>query len=244
MLSTVTHNLIIGVTCLLFLVPVARGIDWPVFFEQLGQVHSIHNKWDLALRVQIDLPSTDAQISKILHKLDLLDSSFDDAKARGTRSRSRGGLTRLEDLERSWKEQNLKLSARCENLQRRSGDLQEMGQHTLRAKRSAAAPVEKETAGHPLLHSRSKRQNNVNSGILQGLFGVAYTNDVEQVKSTLTNLDSRLSSDLNVVKTQAVNLRSSTSDQIRSQSRELQKMEDIADTLERKVSITQTNINA
>jgi hypothetical protein len=32
----------------LSLVGLSRGsIEWPVFFEHLGFVHSIHNKWDL-----------------------------------------------------------------------------------------------------------------------------------------------------------------------------------------------------
>jgi hypothetical protein len=29
------------------------GVEWPVFFEKLGHVHSIHNKFDLALRDSI-----------------------------------------------------------------------------------------------------------------------------------------------------------------------------------------------
>ena len=50
---------------------------WPVFFERLGQVHSIHNKWDLALRVNVALPSLEAKVTKTLHKLSLLDGDFE-----------------------------------------------------------------------------------------------------------------------------------------------------------------------
>ncbi len=29
--------------------------NWPVFFEHLGNVHSIHNKWDLSLSIDTRL---------------------------------------------------------------------------------------------------------------------------------------------------------------------------------------------
>ena len=39
--------------------------NWPVFFEHLGNVHSIHNKWDLSL--SIDTRLTEFEV-KMLHQ--------------------------------------------------------------------------------------------------------------------------------------------------------------------------------
>ena len=36
--------------------------NWPVFFEHLGNVHSIHNKWDLSL--SIDTRLTEFEVRK------------------------------------------------------------------------------------------------------------------------------------------------------------------------------------
>ena len=37
-------------------VPLVLGAtNWPVFFEHLGNVHSIHNKWDLSLSIDTRL---------------------------------------------------------------------------------------------------------------------------------------------------------------------------------------------
>ena len=42
------HPLISALVCL----PLVLGAtNWPVFFEHLGNVHSIHNKWDLSLSI-------------------------------------------------------------------------------------------------------------------------------------------------------------------------------------------------
>ena len=42
--------------------------EWPVFFEHLGLVHSIHNKWDLTLSMQFHLPKLEARILKTIHR--------------------------------------------------------------------------------------------------------------------------------------------------------------------------------
>ncbi len=54
----------------------------PVFFEHLGNVHSVHNRFDLALRVRINLPKLTDKVRRIVRKLDMLDSEFHDPEAR------------------------------------------------------------------------------------------------------------------------------------------------------------------
>lgn len=53
------------------------AIEWPVFFEHLGFVHSIHNKWDLAVTSKLHLPSLEARLSKTIHRLRLLDHQYE-----------------------------------------------------------------------------------------------------------------------------------------------------------------------
>ena len=51
-------------------------MEWPVFFEKLGHVHSIHNKFDLAMRVQINVPAVEERINKVMKKLKILDTDI------------------------------------------------------------------------------------------------------------------------------------------------------------------------
>jgi hypothetical protein len=61
-----------------FLISLCRcAIEWPVFFEHLGFVHSIHNKWDLTVSVKLHLPSLEARLSKTVHRLRLLDHQYE-----------------------------------------------------------------------------------------------------------------------------------------------------------------------
>ena len=53
--------LILSVTSLIL--PLALGAtNWPVFFEHLGNVHSIHNKWDLSLSIDTRLTEFEVRI--------------------------------------------------------------------------------------------------------------------------------------------------------------------------------------
>lgn len=200
---------------------------WPVFFERLGNVHSIHNKWDLALRVHINLPSLEAKINKLLHKLTLLDSDFQDPEAS-----TRTIPSRLEELNKSWKLQNKKLNLRLGNLKRRGQDLRELGQYQARKRRKRDLTPEDLMA----LSSKSRQfLAAAGGGLLKGIFGVAYSNDVDQVKTKISNIDARLSSDINGVRSDTHNLRSNTREMLGRHDKEIRKMEDMAHVLERKV---------
>ena len=53
--------LVLSVTSLSL--PLALGAtNWPVFFEHLGNVHSIHNKWDLSLSIDTRLTEFEVRI--------------------------------------------------------------------------------------------------------------------------------------------------------------------------------------
>ena len=125
--------------------------EWPVYFEHLGFVHSVHNKWDLALSIKLYLPQLDLRLGKSLHRLRLLqgtnydDNSSDeeyhdyvdpDEFAREARvleeaersSRSSDHQpSRLHELQESWATLNRHLRQRCKTLKRRSNNLKGLG---------------------------------------------------------------------------------------------------------------------
>jgi hypothetical protein len=68
----------IVITSFIFLIGLSKAaIEWPVYFEHLGFVHSIHNKWDLTISVKLHLPSLEARLSKTVHRLRLLDHQYE-----------------------------------------------------------------------------------------------------------------------------------------------------------------------
>lgn len=214
----------------------SQSTEWPVYFEKLGFVHSIHNKWDLALRVHIDLPSLDRRLMKLAHRLTILDTNFHDPDALPDQTISKYRPSRLDDLNRSWKDQNSHLRKRCEILLRRARDLRELGQNlSLRRRRSHEAKK-----GAESLHDRQKRQT-VGEGILKSMFGVAYTNDVHEVKTLVNGVDTRLSSSINGVRSLTNSLKTSAEAMLRQHETELTHVESMARSLERKVRIATYN---
>ena len=193
----------------------AFAIEWPVFFEHLGYVHSIHNKWDLTLRVHIDLPALQARTFKVLHRLDLLNGDFHDPDELDTTSK-RSTPSRLDELNESWSQQNKHIRRRCENIKRRAGDLVELGEHTL-------------------YRRRRKRQINT-EGVLKAVLGLAYHDDVKGMESKVDAINTKLSGDLNKVRSQTNTLKSRTNEMMTRQSSEIKKMESLAGRLQRKVS--------
>ena len=55
---------------------VLSATNWPVFFEHLGQIHSIHNKWDLALTVETRLDEFETRLKNVSITLDVLRPTF------------------------------------------------------------------------------------------------------------------------------------------------------------------------
>merc|ERR550532_662591 len=55
---------------------VLSATNWPVFFEHLGQIHSIHNKWDLALTVETRLDEFETRLKNVSIMLDVLRPTF------------------------------------------------------------------------------------------------------------------------------------------------------------------------
>ena len=209
------------------LVSGATSTEWPVYFEHLGLVHSVHNKWDLALSTKLHLPKLEARILKTIHRLRLLRGKYDQEASKHFRSSEE--KSRFVELQESWTKLNRQLSRRAENMRRRCKNLKSLG-----------APAEKNNP------KRKKRQTNVNEvdaviqltgGILQSMFGVAYTDDVRKVVSRIDKIDDDLSSDINVVKSSQTTLQRKTVDTLSKQDNTIQMVEKMARTVERKVII-------
>lgn len=101
--------------------------EWPVYFEHLGLVHSIHNKWDLSLNTALHLPKLELRILKTIHRLRLLSGKYD--KEAAAAFRSSGEKSRLEELQESWSKLNRQLSRRAENMRRRARNLKDLGKN-------------------------------------------------------------------------------------------------------------------
>ena len=79
------YQLIVLLVPLLSLTSQAQT-EWPVFFEHLGLVHSIHNKWDLTLSTSLHLPQLEARILKTIHRLKVLSDQNDKSTKAAFRS--------------------------------------------------------------------------------------------------------------------------------------------------------------
>ncbi len=112
---------VVILTCLVALSVSAQNTEWPVYFEHLGLVHSIHNKWDLSLTTPLHLPKLEARIFKTIHRLRLLSGQYN--KEAEAHFRSDEEKSRLEELQESWGKLNRQLSRRAENMRRRTRNL-------------------------------------------------------------------------------------------------------------------------
>ena len=67
------------VAALLTVTGVSAATNWPVFFEHLGNVHSIHNKWDLTLTLDTRLQEFEIRLRNVSISLDVLRPTFQEA---------------------------------------------------------------------------------------------------------------------------------------------------------------------
>jgi len=225
--------------------------EWPVYFEHLGLVHSIHNKWDLSLSTSLHLPKLEAKILKTIHRLRLLSGKYD--KEAATHFRSVEEKSRFEELQESWSKLNRQLSRRAENMRRRTKNLKYIGgsfdeNHRIVKSRKTPGGSFDEN-GHRIVKRQTPEDivNEVDAviqltgGVLQSLFSVAYTDDVRKVVSRIDKIDDDLKKDITVVKTDQTSLKKRTVDSLTKQEGKMKMVEKMARTVERKVADMETN---
>ena len=222
--------------CHLMALEAASNTEWPVYFEHLGLIHSVHNKWDLTLSTNLHLPQLETRILKTIHRLRLLSGRHEEeAKAAFRTSEEKSRLTELQE---SWEKLNRQLFRRAENMRRRTRNLKSLGSY--------------ETMNKMKNPKRFKRQSEsggsgadaiiqLTGGVLQSLFGVAYTDDVRQVVKRIDAIDEGLKTDLNTVKTSQDSLSQQTKSTMKEQDRSIKMVMKMAKTVENKVRTFEYN---
>ena len=216
----------------------SANTEWPVFFEHLGLVHSIHNKWDITLNTNLHVPQLESRILKTIHRLQMLQKETEKTKSA---FRSSEEKSRLEELQESWIKLNRQLSRRAETMRRRTKNLKSLGAYASPKRKKRQG--ESESPEEDLL-SRMKRQDSpedaviqLAGGVLQSMFGVAYVGDVRQVVDRIDTIDSKLSNRVETVKHTQDDLMSRTKETLTKQDRSIHMVEEMAKTVEQKVGL-------
>ena len=157
---------------------VLGDVEWPVYFEHLGFVHSAHNKWELSLSVNFYLPKLDLRLGKSMHRLRLLQGRNYDGPEEEESAQYRDinpeelarearvldeiitkeerearasdhQPSRLHELQESWATLNRHLRQRCKTLRRRSNNLKGLGSLMPPRKRSQRYRRDAKSAPYP-----------------------------------------------------------------------------------------------
>ncbi|CAB4068805.1 unnamed protein product [Lepeophtheirus salmonis] len=190
-----------------YLVPVLSydGLKWPVFFEHYGYVQSVHNKWELTINANIQLPALEKRLHIMNRRLDRLQQGFSENE----------GETIEEStsyLEESWRDINVYLKRKTLNLLRKIKSLKEFG---------------RSFDGNFFGESNSRCSSK--------FVGVAYTEDVSGVETRLDDLEVKLRSDLQDVDTKTRIIKDDTESRIMLTDGELKKVENMTEILEKKI---------
>ena len=220
----------------------AQKTEWPVFFEHLGLVHSIHNKWDLTLTTALHVPKLEGRILKTIHRLKVLNEQSD--KQTKAAFRSAEEKSRLQELQESWRKLNRQLSRRAETMRRRTKNLKSLGAYSETEKMKKMSMMDK------MMNKRPKRDTDdsdlrqdggndavieLTNGIMKALFGVAYTDDVRKVVRRIDDIDDRLMDNIGQVKNEQTSLTQNTRQTLTKQDTTIHMVEKMAKTIERKV---------
>ena len=207
----------------------ASNTEWPVYFEHLGLIHSIHNKWDLTLSTNLHLPQLETRILKTIHRLRLLSTrTEEEAKAAFRTSEEKSRLTELQE---SWEKLNRQLYRRAENMRRRTRNLKSLGSYEDMTKMKNPKRFKRQSEGG----SGADAIIQLTGGVLQSLFGVAYTDDVRQVVQRIDAIDDSLKTDLNTVKTSQDSLTQQTKSTMKEQDKSIKMVMKMAKIVEHKV---------
>ena len=211
----------------------ASNTEWPVYFEHLGLIHSIHNKWDLTLSTNLHMPQLETRILKTIHRLRLLSGRHEEeAKAAFRTSEEKNRLTELQE---SWEKLNRQLFRRAENMRRRVRNLKEMASYEAMNKMSNNMKNPKRYKRQSESDGGSDAIIQLTGGVLQSLFGLAYTDDLREVVKRIDGIDDGLKTDLSQVKSNQESLTSQTKTTMKEQDKSIKMVEKMAKIVEKKV---------
>merc|ERR1719397_953423 len=200
------------------LLAVQASTDWPVFFEHLGRVHSIHNKWELTFAVKTNFGHFEQKLLNISRRIDTFELEeptvefVEDERKEEKEETKEDRIFRL--VNEHWDGLASLLRRRSNALLHRLRDYRSLGDNRVVGRRGEARAADSdalsrgqerlswaeprmlwgqaEVSGEDasLLLSRGKRDTDcrMHSGIASLFFGFTYQSNVEGVKKQLEQL--------------------------------------------------------
>ena len=234
------HQVIISViVTLLGVSSVHTATNWPVFFERLGNVHSIHNKWDLTLAVDTRFAEFEIRLRNISISLDVMRPTFlpskDDDLGLGSKYTEDDVATRnanvkavFNSIQNHWDIVSNIYKKRVRDLLKRLADYKVLGDKRSFEKyaRSNINRMPKmirdviEAEDDPEVKSRRKRGACNMSGLFGVLFGVTYQQNIDCISGELEKFKGEVSGNIDNV----VNIQNSMSNRHSKELRETKNM--------------------
>ena len=188
------------VAALLAVTGVSAATNWPVFFEHLGNVHSIHNKWDLTLTLDTRLQEFEIRLRNVSISLDVLRPTFQEAGvAEAAEEVAEAGEEDISvraanvkavfsTVQTHWDAIAAIFKRRVADLLRRLGDYKALGDRRSFEMYARSRRVT-QLRGHADGDEASSRQKRAacsgTSGLFGILFGVAYQPNIDCINQEL-----------------------------------------------------------
>jgi len=246
---------------LLFVVTFVRcGTDWPVFFEHLGKVHSIHNKWDLTFSIDTHFSEFETRLKNVTNRIDAYRPSFppqdkveseNDAHERDSDEINETDQSDAKELNQEsvylivnehWDILSKHLKKRADTLLVRLNDYKSLGDSRTfkdqgrRRRRKTREAADSDESDVP--KSREKRQACKKiTGLAGYLFGFAYQPNIDCMNEELDRLRKNLHGDVDNLVNSQNSMQQKTSRQIMETKKMVKKVEKMTGKIEEKMTI-------
>ena len=259
------HNLLTHLLFLLFFVVtyVRSATNWPVFFEHLGKVHSIHNKWDLTFSIDTQFKEFEIRLKNVSYSIDSFRPTFppqdkaeseNDAHERDSEEINKIDQSDAKEIKSEsvfevvnehWEILSRLLKKRAHNLLVRLNDYKSLGDDRKFKNQARRRRKTRETSDEDdLPKSREKRGacTQVN-GLAGYLFGFAYQPNIDCVNQELEKLRKNMNGDVgNLVDAQnRASLKHNN--EMKDTKRMVKKVEKMTGKIEEKMSIMERRVS-
>ena len=231
------------VVSLISLQAVKSATNWPVFFEHLGQIHSIHNKWDLALTTETRLDEFETRLRNVSITLEVLRPIFQEKKTEEEAGESNTINVRsvYEALRDHWDSMAGKYRKRAEALLIRLHDYRALGDRQS-LNRYARTRLAKTQFIEVYEDSRIKRRHKRSScqrtnGIFGILFGFAYQPNIDCLNDQFESFKNDLNGNVENLSNSQNSISSRHSNEIRETKKMVKQVEKMTDMIEEKMTI-------
>lgn len=258
------HNLAAHLPLLLFFVvtSVRCATDWPVFFEHLGKVHSIHNKWDLTFSIDTHFLEFETRLKNVSYSIEAFRPTFPpEDKAESENDAHERDSDEVNEIHQSdakelnpesvflivnehWEILSKHMKKRAHKLLVRLNDYKSLGDsrkfnnqgRRRRKTREASEAAYSEESDVP--KSREKRQAcSQTNGLAGYLFGFAYQPNIDCMKQELEKLRNNVNSDVGNLVNSQNSMQQRTTKEIKETKKMVKKVEKITGKIEEKMTI-------